>query len=247
MRQFLCAVSVVSVLVFGAIGCGQPGGGGGGSGPAGAASQVRQIDTEGLPKLGSPMAPLDEGRLEVAPPANWHVPPRRSQWLARFQADPGSPYPTIFITAEHSDATFHVTRDNLEQFANTVRNELLADSGTSRLAAGVQPVEVGGFHGTLYRRWGKSGTRVMERWMLETVANGRRYTLELRAREGLADEYLPQLYAVASGLEFHKGEDSGSGVTGIEAAPDEESGDEDSNDDDADEDTEDDAGGAEAP
>lgn len=206
------------VLTIGLVGCSGPEGGPA-SAPSGAGAKVLQVNAQRLPKLGATLSPVDEGRLEIAPPAGWHVPPRSRRWLVRFQADPGSPYPMIFVTVEDSDALFHVTRENLEEFTAGVRGELLADSDTRRLAAGLQPVVIGSFHGTLYRRWGRSDGRVMERWMLETVANGRRYTLELRSREGLADEYLPHLYAVASGLKFVAGKDTGSVLTIVEEAP----------------------------
>ncbi len=239
MRMLIGWCTATSVLLAVA-GCEQPAGDPGTPRSA-AAPQTLRIDVKSLPKVGSPIAPIDEGRLEVAPPGNWHVPPRDRRWLARFQADPGSPYPMIFVTAEDSDATFHVTRDNLDEFVAQVRKELLADADTQRLVAGLQPVEVGSFRGTLYRRWGKSGTRVMERWMLETVANGRRYTLELRSREGLADEYLPHLYAVASGMKFSKGKDAGSALTAIEDPSDEPPADDESADDDDEDDDEVDA------
>ncbi len=229
----LIGVCLAVFLVLGTVGCGGPEGG---RAPSRSASvQVRQISTKDLPKLSSPIAPVDGGRLKIAPPQNWHVPPRRAQWLVRFQADPGIPYPMIFVTVEDSDATHHVTRDNLEEFAAEVRRALLAGPDTARLAAGLQPVTVGDFHGALYRRWGKSSGRVMERWMLETVANGRRYTLELRSREGLAETHLPHLYAVASGLKFSKGEDAGAPLPPIEEAPDDETTEEEPEDD-ADED-----------
>lgn len=226
MRTQICVWSAV-LLLLGATGCGAPDGGPAPSRPGAAAPAARQISTKNLPKLGPPIAPVDEGRLEVAPPANWHVPPRSRRWLVRFQADPGSPYPMIFGTVEDSDGVFHLTRENLQEFADHVRRELRADPDTQRLAAGVQPVVIGDFHGTLYRRWGRSGGRVMERWMLETVANGRHYTLELRSREGLADEYLPHLYAVAARLNFTKGTDSGSALTIIEEVPDADTAEED--------------------
>ena len=233
MRTLTSVCSTVALLL-GAAGCGGPA-----DGPAparsGTAAKVLRIDAKSLPKLASPIAPVDEGRLEVAPPADWHVPPRSRRWLARFQADPGSPYPMIFVTVEDSDSVFHVTRENLDEFAAQVRKELQADPDTKRLVAGLQPVVIGNFRGTLYRRWGKSGPRVMERWMLETVANGRRYVFELRSREGLADEYLPHLYAVASRAKFLTGKDSGSALTIIEEAPDDETAEEDAPEEDDDE------------
>ncbi len=229
MRRLIASCACL-VFGLGIAGCGEPEDG---RAPSRTASpRIRQINTNNLPRLGNPITPVDEGRLEVTPPENWHVPPRRARWLTRFQADAGSPYPMIFVTAEDADAIFHVNGDNLGEFAAAVRNELLADPGTQRLAAGLEPVVVGGFRGTLYRRWGKSDGRVRERWLLETVVNGRRYTLELRTREGLAEEYLPHLYAVASGLEFIEAEDTA--LTAVDETPDEPTEADEDNDQDAD-------------
>jgi len=217
MRTLTCLCSVV-FLVLGIFGCGGPQGGGGSSRSD---ARIRHISTKKLPKLAATNIAVDDGRLEVAPPAKWQVPPRDRRWLVRFQADLGSSYPMIFVTTEDSDAMVQVTPENLEKFAAQVRKELLANSSTKRLAQGLQPVVVGDFHGALYQRWGKSDGRVMERWMLETVANGRRYTLELRSREGLAEEYLPHLYAVASGLKFVQGQDAASAAGGKDEGPNE--------------------------
>ncbi len=221
MRTLACVCSVV-LLVTGISGCGGPAGRGGGAGGDAKAPKTRKISTANLPQLADPMPPVDEGRLEIAPPKKWHIPPRNPKWLARFQADPGSPYPMIFVTVDSAENLFHVTRDNLDELAEQVRKELRADPDTKQLAAGVQPVTIGDFRGVLYRRWGRTSGRVMERWMLETVANGRRYTVELRAREGLAEEYQPQLFAVASGMKFSQGDSGGSGIMAVEETPEPE-------------------------
>ncbi len=168
------------------------------------------------------MVPLDQGRVEIAPPENWHVPPRRAQWLVRFQADPGSPYPIIFLTADDSQTLPDVTLNNLDAFAAQVRKQFQDDSHRQRLAAGVRPIVVGDFHGVLYQRWGKAEGRVMERRMLETVANGRRYTFELRTREGLAEEAMPYLYAVAAGVRFRAAEQNGDPTPDQELPPDQD-------------------------
>lgn len=221
MRILACVCSV-ALLALGAFGCGGPANQGGSSTAGTGASETLKINTADLPKLGPAMAPIDEGRLEIAPPDTWHVPPRNSKWLARFQLEPGSPFPMIFVTAENSETLFHVTKDNVNELVEQVRKELRADPDTKRLAEGVQPATIGSFRGVLYRRWGKSSGWVMERWMLETVANGRRYTFELRCREGSADAFRPHLFAVASGLKFSKGTAGGSALTAVEETPDEE-------------------------
>ena len=43
--------------------------------------------------------------------------------------------------------------------------------------------------------------------MLETVAIGRLYTIELRVREGEEDQFRPHLLAVAAGLKFYDPEE----------------------------------------
>ncbi len=221
MRTLACVCSV-ALLALVPFGCGGPANQGGSSEGGAGTSGVLKIDTANLPKLGPAISPIDEGRLEIAPPDTWHVPPRSSKWLARFQAEPGSPFPMIFVTAENSETLFDVTKDNVNELVEQVRKELRADPDTKRLAEGVQPATIGDFRGALYRRWGKSSGWVMERWMLETVANGRRYTFELRCREGSADAFRPHLFAVASGLKFLKGSAAGSALTAVEETPDEE-------------------------
>lgn len=218
----LAYVCSVALLVLGTFGCGGPANQGSSSKAGAGASETLKISTKNLPKLGPAIAPIDEGRLEIAPPKNWHVPPRSSKWLARFQAEPGSPYPMIFVTADNSETLFHVTKDNVNELVEQVRKELRADPDTKRLAEGVQPATVGDFRGVLYRRWGKSSGWVMERWMLETVVNGRRYTFELRCREGSADAFRPHLFAVASGLKFSKGTAAGSALTAVDETLNEE-------------------------
>ncbi|MDZ7618665.1 MAG: hypothetical protein U1E05_16805 [Patescibacteria group bacterium] len=225
MRTLACMCSAV-LLALGGFGCGGPAEQGGESQTGEGGAAIQKISTENLPKLASPIAPIDDGRLEIAPPEKWHVPPRSSKWLARFQADPGSPYPMIFVTAENSDDLFHVTKDNVNELVSQIRKELQADPDTKRLAAGVQAVAIGGFRGVLYQRWGKASNWVMERWMLETVANGRRYTVELRSREGSADVFRPHLFAVAAGMKFTKGTAGGSALTAMEETPDDKAAEE---------------------
>ncbi len=197
-----------AILALGMAGCGVPEGGEPLPSRAGPAS-VQNISTRNLPKLGMPMTPLDEGRVEISPPESWHVPPRRAKWLVRFQAEPGSPYPVIFLTVADAESLPDVMLDNLDAFAAQVRKQFQADPHRQRLAAGVRPIVVGDFQGVLYQRWGKVDGRIMERRMLETVVNGRRYTFELRSREGLAEEAMPYLYAVAAGTRFRAGSQNG--------------------------------------
>ncbi len=53
-----------------------------------------------------------------------------------------------------------------------------------------------------FQRRGKSGKQIVERYFLETVAAGRRYTLELRALEGTLGKFQPYAWALLHGMEF---------------------------------------------
>jgi hypothetical protein len=197
----------VLVSVAAMVGCGG-GGTGGGSGGAGGASgessipPMRTVKTDDLPKLGAYLPPLDNGRIEAAPPDGWHVPPRDNRWVAMFEPQPGDPDVTLLITAQDAAELDRATAENVDSLAERIRDKLAGQDRTARLAKTVQPLRVGDFVGVSYQRFGKVDDYVVERWMAATVANGRRYTIELRVTEGIADQYKPAWYAVMAGLKF---------------------------------------------
>lgn len=185
-----------AALVMTLPGCGSSSGGSAGSAKSAAATKAAP-KTPALPKLGEYLPPLDENRVEIAPPAGWQVPPRDSRWLAHFQEKTSSKYPAIIVTAADYGSDFTVTGKNANEFAKKVAEE--QDLST------VKPVEIGRFVGAIYRTRAKQKTGisvVLDRLFLETVVNGRKYIVELRTRDGSLLEYQPYLYAVAAGMKF---------------------------------------------
>lgn len=157
-------------------------------------------ETAQLPRLADPIPLLDEERIEIAPPQGWHVPARSSKFIARFQQRADSLYPTIILTADDYDFP-DVAADNVNELASRIAAE-------ESLAA-IKPFQVGRFLGVTYRKRGierESINKVLERLFLATVVAGRRYTLELRTREGSLAEAQPHLIAVAEGMRFPKAE-----------------------------------------
>jgi len=156
---------------------------------------------ENLPKLGDYMPPLDDERIEVAPPAGWHIPSASSKYIVRFQTDVQTKYPSIIVTGKDYEPIFRVSKDNVKQFAAQVKS---AESLSS-----VEPIEVGKFIGVTYGKRAKekqSINKILERLFLDTVVAGRRYSIELRTREGSLVEAQPYLFAVANGIKFLKAE-----------------------------------------
>jgi hypothetical protein len=168
------------------------------------------VNVQRLPGLDDPMAPLDEGRIQVARPKGWHTPSRSSKWIVRFTPSSQFSYPSIIVTAEDYEPVFHVTKQDVDRFAEQIAAALKQDPKTARLTQPVRPVEVGPFVGISYQKRGKATYEykkiVLERLFLETVVAGRKYGFELRTRTGTVEKFRPYLLAVAAGARFLQAE-----------------------------------------
>lgn len=192
----LCVLSGLSVALGLCCGCGD--------GP-GAASQSKReeidVATKDLPELGPYIGPLDDGRVEIAPPRDWYVPSRSSHFLIRFQTTQASTYPTIIVKAEDFEQMLDVSKENAAEFAKALKK-----AGAAKT---VEPIEIGSFAGATYRMKRTAPydmkTIVVDQLFVDTVVGGRKYSFELRAREGGANEYARYLYAVAKGIRLLKG------------------------------------------
>lgn len=167
------------------------------------------IDPKTLPELGAHIGPLDDGRVEVAPPADWHVPPRNSKFVIRFQEEVDNTYPTVLIKAEDFRGGPDLSEKNIVDYARQIREQLKTQT-TSNAWETVRPIKIGSLIGVTYQRMGKakSGFKeiVLERLIVETIHNKRKYDIELRTRTGTMEEYQPYLYAIAAGMKFLDGQ-----------------------------------------
>jgi hypothetical protein len=182
--------------------------------PVPAPEQSSTIDPGTLPELGDYMPPLDDERIEVAPPEGWYIPSASLKYIVRFQLDTQTKYPSIIVTGEDYEPIFNVSEDNVKAFAAQVKRD--------QEVPAVKPIEVGQFIGVTYRKQAKekqSINKILERLFLDTVVAGRKYTIELRTREGSLAEAQPHLFAVAHGIKFLKAEPPGE-----EAGPGEPAG-----------------------
>jgi hypothetical protein len=165
--------------------------------PSRAASEPREIGGQDLPELGEYMPPLDGERIEVAPPEGWTVSPRGEGYVVRFRESTAEKYPMILVTAEDCEAVANLSPDNVREFADRTRRE-------ESLGA-AEPITIGDFVGVVYGKRGKEAkslNRILERLLLVTVADGRKYTLELRTWEGQLEKSKRALFAVAGGIRF---------------------------------------------
>jgi hypothetical protein len=159
------------------------------------------VDSRELPELGDYLPPLDDDRLEVAPPQGWHVPSASSKYVVRVQKSVRDSYPSMIVTAEDrgGQGVRDVSEENVRQFAAQVAEAV------NKKASAVQPRKIGSFVGVAYAKRAKVRqpvTRILDVLYLETVVAGRKYRFELRSEEGSLDEDRPYLYAFVGGTRF---------------------------------------------
>ncbi|MDD4789524.1 MAG: hypothetical protein PHO07_20335 [Pirellulales bacterium] len=169
---------------------------------------IRRIDVAGLPPLRPYEPPLDSGRVEIAGPAGWRVAPRYGDYVIRFQGSDEELYPMILVTAE-DHAGEALTAETVGPFAQQAAPK------------GAKPVAIGSCVGAVYLKHGKdprSIDQVLDRLFWTGVLAGRRYTLELRTRQGQSPQYEKLLFAVAAGLQPAGGAEQVAADAGEKAA-----------------------------
>lgn len=206
----------VASLLF--TGCGS-GDGGGKAGPTAgekSAEGIKRRPADKLPTIGEYLPPLDDGRIEIAPPAEWKPMPRDARYLARFVRGKVSELPRITVTVW--DTPLPEITELTEANAGQLAAELIAQAKKEKKTVPEphKPIYLGD---TLFLRHVRraklaSGGNVVVQ-ALDTVRGGRIYTVELIADIDAprAEDYEASLtkvrdsgYAVAANLKFTGGE-----------------------------------------
>ena len=178
-----------------------------------AALVVKQVDQSQLPSLGDYFPPLDEGRVKLAPPADWSWGSRRQGYLVRMHLDKTRSVrlPRIWVTVEGAGegAAEQLTPDNLVTHASFVQARL--DRDGIKLLERVQPMVIGSVPCVRYVRVTRFRVRdaasesiTAERQILETIQKGRQYTIDLQVHRGSLLTHRNKAYAVLAGMQFSK-------------------------------------------
>jgi len=174
-----------------------------------AATAVKRIDAATLP-LADYLPPLDEGRIEIAPPAGWYPMPRDSKFVVRFYKENRNSLPRIDVMVE--ERTLGGMRDasesNVSEFAAQVQNDL-ETTGTTIVEPAL-PMIIGKVPCARYVSDVKlklgGQTVVAERESLRVLKAGRLYTINLlllpNTLKQIRDAGFDPAYAVCAGLKF---------------------------------------------
>jgi hypothetical protein len=168
-----------------------------------------------LPEVGDYSPPLDDGRLEAAPPAGWNVMQRGKTYLIGFAKGKASELPRIVLNAEELPAgsPAELTEEKVAEFAASQDRGLraAAKAGKKKIAEYNLPIVLGETPFVRHVRQAQLGDTPCVIQSLQTIRSGRLYTIELIAEIDAArsEEYDRSLtrwrddaYAVAAHLKF---------------------------------------------
>lgn len=157
-----------------------------------------------LPPVEQTLPAVDEGRLVVSVPKDWHVPTNPGKALVRASKSRELKYPIVLVYVEEFKKLDDVSTDNVEDFVDLRTEEFKQQK--IKLPEPVEALTAGNFRGAKYLRLVKTtqGSQ-LEKLCVETVVDNRLYRVELHAYRGALDDNLRKVaYAVAAGLTFPK-------------------------------------------
>jgi predicted small lipoprotein YifL len=165
--------------------------------------RVKEYKSEELTATGDEF-PIDEGRVEVAPPVEWNRLPRSDKYLVCFTRSDRTGLPRITATAEpFASAVFtKITADNLVEFAKFRQEALTGGDEPVELVESVRPLKLGDNYWIRYVRPASFRSAAAERQILETVNEGRLFVVELQVVAGTLRDHRDAGYAVAARWRF---------------------------------------------
>lgn len=172
-------------------------------------SEIKRRSLDSLPAVGAYLPPQDGGRIHLAPPEGWR-PVSRDKYLARFVKGEPSELPRITIIAADSPSpeVTTLTEDNLSELIPLLTEQ--SKAGKKTPIEPVRPIILGDHVFARHVRIARLNDEPCAIVSLQTVQDGRMYTVELYVKAGSDGseyaKYLKQsqdsVYAVAANLKF---------------------------------------------
>lgn len=178
---------------------------GAGASTALAPTELKKVDASGF-TLDGYLPPLDGGRIELAPPADWTPLPRDSEYVVRFYKDSKNGLPRLEVIVEENNVggLTDLSEATVTEFTAAVAKEMEA-SGVTVIEAPV-PMVIGSVPcarivSKLKLKIG-AGTILVERQTLALLHAGRLYKINLLVEANKLGESKDAAYAVCSGVRF---------------------------------------------
>ena len=197
---------IISIVVLGGLlGCGRT------SNPRPEEPTIKEVPQTRLP-IGDYLPPLDEDRIEIASPENWHVSDYDRKYLKRFFKTDQNGLPHIRVNVEQRrfGELETVSKDNLEQFAKLVAAEF--EQRGTKLLEPVISMSIGDTPCARYvmavrLKLGDGKPVMAERQSLLVLNDGRLYTIDLLVLPETLLESRDAAYAVCASFRFFDSSD----------------------------------------
>ena len=145
---------------------------------------------------------LDDQRLDVKPPKGWSLGPRQEKYLVWFRVNKAAQVPRLLVSLEEPSEGFeNVNEKNVVAFAKAIQKEV-DNEKVKLIEKDVLPIIAGDQPCARYVVGGKLGGASVDRQVLITQANGRRYRVELQSYTDSFKEHRDAGYSVMAGLTF---------------------------------------------
>jgi hypothetical protein len=171
------------------------------------ARQVLGYRVDELSAIGAYLPELDEGRLQVAPPVDWRLAPRSNDYVARFVFDRQSLLPMITVRVQEAEQENPgtLTRENVVSYVAAL-DASIDERLRSSLKEPIEPLMLGDVPCARYvqAKAFRRGERIIKasREVIETIRDGRVYSVELDAHVATLVEYRADAYAVMANMKF---------------------------------------------
>jgi hypothetical protein len=168
-----------------------------------AATGMLVVEADKLPALAEEgLEGLDEGRLNIRGPVDWHREPRSDRYLAKFVRSEKTPFPQVIITKAEAKDEADLTEENVKQYAEARQVELAKELKKASIVQDFRPIKLPAITGAYHIRKSQIENLVVERVIISLVKGGRRYDVEIRSLPANIQEFEKFGQAVANGLEF---------------------------------------------
>lgn len=167
-----------------------------------------------LSQLAAYESPLDTARVEIAPAKGWRRLDRDSRYLIRFSASKArnNPLPMAqFFGEPESFETNELTVEQLPKYVELINKELEEQNRAKSLRPSDEPVGMVIGDRPCVRYVIQAILRIgarqipIDKQVLVTTVNGRRYTLVLQVARGQIPNYRDASYAMFAGMKFSAG------------------------------------------
>ena len=174
---------------------------------------IKRRTVDDLPEVAEYGPPLDDSRLEVAPPISWSALPSSNLFLAGYSKEKTEELPKIHVTVAPSPVGNMMTlhEEDADEVAKTLEAELKAENPKRRIEEPCKPIILGDTVFIRHVRLAKLRGTPCVIQSLQTIQHGRLYGVDLIAAvegrdplkyESSLTKYRDYGYAVGANLKF---------------------------------------------